>query len=140
MIELAKKAVGELKGKRVTVLGLSFKPNTDDMRHAVSIKIVKHLLKEGAEVIVYDPKAMGNARRIFGDAVKYANTLEESIEGSDCVLLVTEWDEFRKLEPGMLVENMRTPCLIDSRRIFKHAEFGGKVKYYAIGLWSPNRD
>ena len=133
-VELARRLVGQLKNKRVAVLGLAFKPDTDDMREAPSIKIVSKLLEEGARVVVYDPKALENARRIFGDSVEYAGSVEDCLKGADCAIVVTEWDEFRRLRPDDFVRLMRSPAVVDGCRIYDPEEFKGKVKFAAIGL------
>ena len=104
-------------------LGLSFKPDTDDIREAVSIPLIKQLLNEGAIVTVYDPAAMNNARSILDDSVEYASTPLTCIEGSDCCVLVTEWNEFKKLQPSDFVEKLRRPFVIDGRRIYDATPF-----------------
>jgi UDPglucose 6-dehydrogenase len=134
MIELAKGLIGELKGKKVSVLGLAFKPETDDMRDAVSIKIVKRLLEEGARVAVYDPKAMENARKAFGEAVEYAESVEDCLTGSECALIVTEWEEFRKMTPQNFIELMKIPAVVDGRRIYNAESFSPKLRFAAVGL------
>ena len=133
-VELAENLIGNLNGRKIAVLGLSFKPNTDDMRDAVSIRVVNSLLKKGAQVSVYDPAAMENARRIFGDRVEYARSAVDCIRGADCAIIVTEWDEFRDLRPEDFIRNMRNPAVVDGRRIYNPREFAGKVKFSAIGL------
>jgi len=133
ILELARGLLGSLDGKRVALLGLSFKPNTDDMRGAVSIRLVNALLDEGASVVVYDPKAMGNAKLIFGDRVDYAKSAIDCIKGSDCVVIVTGWDEFRGLKPDDFKRYMRDPVVVDGRRIFDPKEFEG-IKFASIGL------
>ncbi len=134
LIDFAKELIGSLEGKRISILGLSFKPNTDDMREAVSIKIIESLLKEGAEVIAYDPKAMDNAKKIFGKKIIYANNSIECLKGADCAMIVTEWDEFKNLKPEDFINNMRNPALIDGRRIYDPKIFSSKLKFKAIGL------
>ncbi|MEM4310922.1 MAG: nucleotide sugar dehydrogenase [Nitrososphaerales archaeon] len=134
LIELAKELIGDLKGKRISILGLSFKPNTDDMRNAISIKIVNRLLEEGSKIIVYDPKAMKNAKRIFGNRVEYADNLEDCLKGSDCALIVTEWDEFKKLKPQDFINLMKIPAIVDGRRIYDAKDFSSKLKFSAIGF------
>lgn len=105
MVNLAKKHLGNLKDKKITLLGLAFKPGTDDIREAPSIIIIKELLKVGAKITVYDPQAMDNIKVIFDDKISYVPTREEAIAASDTIMLVTEWDEFRdeKLYIGRLV-------------------------------------
>jgi UDPglucose 6-dehydrogenase len=134
LVEMAKSLVGELRGKRISVLGLAFKPETDDMRDAVSVKIVRRLLEEGAKVVVYDPKAMGNARRIFGESVEYAGSVEDCLKGSECALIVTEWEEFRKLTPQNFTDLMKIPAVVDGRRIYNAESFSSKMRFAAVGL------
>jgi UDPglucose 6-dehydrogenase len=87
VVELAGELIGDFRGRRISVLGLAFKPGTDDVRDAVSIRIVRRLVEEGAKVVVYDPKAMDNAKKIFGENVEYASSVEECLKGSECALL-----------------------------------------------------
>jgi UDPglucose 6-dehydrogenase len=134
LVELTKELIGDLRGKRISVLGLAFKPGTDDMRDAVSIKIIKKLLEEGAKVVVYDPKAMDNARKIFGDTIEYAKSVEDCLRDSECALIVTEWEEFKKLTPQNFIELMKTPAVVDGRRIYNAEIFSAKLKFAAIGL------
>ncbi|AAL81479.1 UDP-glucose/GDP-mannose dehydrogenase family protein [Pyrococcus furiosus DSM 3638] len=113
LIELLKKHVPDLKGKTVGVLGLAFKPNTDDVRETRAYIIVRKLLEKGAHIIAYDPKAMENFKRFYpdvGEKIEYANSPEEVLEKSDVILIVTEWNEFEKVDySGKIV--------IDGRRI-----------------------
>ncbi len=95
LVELLEKKEGALVSKKITVLGLAFKPKTDDMRDAPSIKIVNALLEKNANVCVYDPQAMENFKKIFANKVKYAKTLIDALNFSDTVMIITEWDEFK---------------------------------------------
>lgn len=133
-VEKAKENLKDLKGKRIAVLGLAFKPNTDDMREARSIPVINQLLKEGANIIVYDPAAIRNAKSIFGNKIEYASSVIECLKDADCCILVTEWEEFRKLKPEDFMQNMRQPILIDGRRIYIPREFHQRVKFDAIGI------
>ena len=133
-VELARKTLENLKGRRVAILGLAFKPNTDDMRNAVSVKIVKELLEEGANIVAFDPVAINNARKIFGDSIEYAPSAIECISGADCCILVTEWDEFKNLKPEDFNAYMKNPTVIDGRRIYNPKDFSQKLKFIAIGL------
>ena len=133
-VRLAKKLIGDLAGKRVAVLGLAFKPDTDDMREAVSIKVINELLEEGASVVAYDPKAVVNARYVFGDKIEYAKSSIECLEDAECCIVVTEWDEFKQLEPEDFIKHMKSPLVIDGRRIYNPQKFSRKLKFAAIGL------
>jgi len=110
LIEIARKRLGNLGNKVITVLGLAFKPNTDDDRGTPALKIIAQLLEEGATVRVYDPKAMPNAKQILPDDVEFCDSAPDAITGSDCVIITTDWDEFKdeSLYVGKLV--------IDGRR------------------------
>jgi len=133
--ELARETLGSLEQKRIAVLGLAFKPQTDDLRDAVSIPVVNSLLKNGATVTVWDPRAIQGAQRIFGSTVRYANGPLDCLEQADCCILVTEWPEFENLEPKVFVEKMRRPVVIDGRRVYDPVEFrNAGVEFRAIGL------
>lgn len=109
--------VKNLRGATVGIWGLSFKPNTDDMRDAPSIKIINLLLSEGAKVKVYDPAAISNARKIFPD-IEYAEKSYDAAKGVDALLVITEWGEFKEVDFGRLKELMKSPLIIDGRNIF----------------------
>lgn len=113
-----KDALWNLSGKTIGVLGLSFKPNTDDMRYAPSLDIIKGLTSEGASVRAYDPAAMEEAKGLLEGVVFCTNPYEVA-EGADAVALVTEWDEFKSLDLEKLKALMRSPVLIDGRNIFE---------------------
>src|SRR5207237_7088054 len=107
MVERVERAVGgDLKGKRIGVLGLAFKPNTDDMREAPSIPLVRGLVERGAEVSAFDPVARHQAETVFDD-IEFADSAEDAARGADAVVIVTERDEFRALDLGTLARSMR---------------------------------
>jgi UDPglucose 6-dehydrogenase len=133
-VNKARELLGNLKGKRIAILGLAFKPNTDDIRGAVSIKVTDKLLQEGAEVCAYDPAAMENVRRVFGKKVLLANSAEECIEGTDCCIIATEWGEFKKIHPETFKTKMKRPLIIDGRRIYDASEFLNILEYLVVGL------
>ena len=134
IVDIAEELAGKLAGKRVTLLGLSFKPGTDDMREAPSIRVVKELRKRNAsEIIGYDPVAKETARAVFGDKIQYANSIEEALKDSECAFLITEWDEFKALTPETFKKYMKTPNLIDGRRIFDYKTFSRELPFRAIG-------
>jgi UDPglucose 6-dehydrogenase len=107
-----------LRGKKVGVLGLSFKPNTDDMRYAPSIDIIGELLKEGVKIRAYDPQAMERAKEIFPD-ITYCKDPYEVCEGCDGLVILTEWDEFKGLDLKKVKKLLKTPIIIDGRNIFE---------------------
>jgi len=135
VVQLVEELVGGLRGKKVAVLGLAFKPGTDDMREAVSLTIISQLLRRGAKISAYDPKAVNNARRILGESVEFAPTALDCISGADVAVLVTEWPEFKQLKPEEFVRNMRRPAVVDARRVFNPQDFAAKgVEFRAVGL------
>ena len=126
---------GDLKGKRLAVWGLAFKPNTDDMREAPAIVVIEALLAAGATVRAYDPEAMHEAKeRHFGERIEYAENPMDALPGSDALILITEWNEFRRPDFDAVKEHLRTPVVFDGRNIYrrKTLEEGG-FRYYGIG-------
>ena len=135
-IQFCKDQLGSLTGKKIAILGLAFKPDTDDMREARAIPIINQLIKEGANVTAYDPVAIPLAKTIFKNKIQYAASTIECLKNADCCILVTEWEEFKKLTPEDFIQNMKQPILIDGRRIYNPKEFSKKLKFAAIGLGS----
>ncbi len=132
-INKIEKALWVVKGKTVAVLGLSFKPDTDDMREAPSLDIISWLLENGATVRVYDPQAMPKARPLLGD-VEYATDAYDAATGADAVVLVTEWQEFRELDVVKLAGLMRQPILLDGRNIYDPAVMQqAGIEYVSVG-------
>ncbi len=110
---------GSLKGKRIAVWGLAFKPKTDDMREAPAVPLIKGLIAEGVSVSVYDPEAMKVARGIFGSKVTYADNSYAALTGVDALAIVTEWNEFREPDFARMKKVMRKPVIFDGRNIYK---------------------
>ena len=124
----------DLAGKTIAVLGLSFKPNTDDMRDAPSISIIEELIKRGVHVVAYDPVAMENARRVLPKEVVYANNAYDAAKDADAVAVLTEWNEFRQLDLAKLSKNLKSMVLFDGRNVYEPT----RVKqlgfmYYGVG-------
>jgi UDPglucose 6-dehydrogenase len=125
---------GNLKGKTIAVLGLSFKPNTDDMREAPSIYIIHELTGAGAKVVAYDPVAMENAQKVLPKSVVFAKDAYGAAQGADGVAVVTEWNEFRQLDLVRLAKGMISRVLFDGRNIYdpiQVKELG--FMYYGVG-------
>lgn len=121
LVTKAKKLLDKkVKGKKVGVLGLAFKPDTDDMRFAPSITIIRELTKQGAEVVAYDPISMDNAKRIFAKdkGITLAKDAKEAMEDADLVIIVTDWQEFKDIDLKTIKKLMKTPVLIDGRNIY----------------------
>ena len=134
IVDIAEELVGDLKNKRITLLGLAFKPGTDDMRQAASIRVVNELRKRGVTNIVgYDPKALKTAEAEMGDKIQYAGSIEQALEDSECALLITEWDEFKTLEPDDFKKYMKTPNLVDGRRLYNYERFNSALPFRVIG-------
>lgn len=136
-VEKIKKALWILKDKKFAILGLAFKPETDDIREAPGIKVIRRLLEEGALLRLYDPKAMDNMKEIFPEQppqITYTQSLYEAVEEANALLLVTEWDEFKEMDLQKVKKGMDNPIIIDGRNVFepsKLRELG--FEYYSIG-------
>lgn len=136
-VEKIKKALWILKDKKFAILGLAFKPETDDIREAPGIKVIRRLLEEGALLRLYDPKAMDNMKEIFPEQppqITYTQSLYEAVEEANALLLVTEWDEFKEMDLQKVKKAMDNPIIIDGRNVFepsKLRELG--FEYYSIG-------
>jgi len=125
---------GDLKGKNIAIWGLSFKPNTDDMREAPALVLIEKLNQAGAKVKVFDPVAMNEAKRILGDSVVYASDKIEALIDADALLLATEWNEFRLLNYRNLAKIMRKKLVFDGRNIYDPNEMKENgFEYFAIG-------
>ena len=124
---------GSLKGKTVAVLGLTFKPNTDDMREAPSIVILPALAQEGATVRAHDPVGMHEAKRLMPD-VTYCDDAYQTMEGADALVILTEWNGFRALDPARMKSLMKSPVLVDLRNIYRADEMRALgFKYSSLG-------
>lgn len=136
-VEKIKKALWILKDKKFAILGLAFKPETDDIREAPGIKVIRRLLEEGALLRLYDPKAMDNMKEIFPEQppqITYTQSLYEAVEEANALLLVTEWDEFKEMDLQKVKKAMDNPIIIDGRNVFepsKLRELG--FEYYSFG-------
>ncbi len=129
-----KNTLGTLKDKQIAIWGLAFKPETDDMREAPSLVVIEGLLKEGAEVTVYDPVSMDECRRRLGDAVKYARDMYEAVIDTDAIALMTEWKQFRVPSWSIIKRVMRGNTVIDGRNIYDPAELAEEgFEYHCIG-------
>lgn len=116
------------------VWGLSFKPRTNDMRESPAIDIIQSLLESNARVQVYDPKAMETAQHIFGERVVYSANALSALDGADCLLLLTEWNEFRRLDYESMKTRMNTPVLFDGRNLFEPKKLTERgIEYHSIG-------
>ena len=125
---------GSLKGKRVAVWGLAFKPKTDDMREAPAVPLIDALLSAGATVQAFDPEATRVAKGIFGNRVTFSTQSYEALKGADCLAIVTEWNEFRRPDFARMRTLMRSPVVFDGRNLFETDEMKQNgFTYYSIG-------
>ncbi|MGJ9383949.1 UDP-glucose dehydrogenase family protein [Salipaludibacillus sp. CF4.18] len=140
LVDKAEKRFGSLEGKRVALLGLAFKPNTDDMREAPSIAVSQRLIESGASVVGYDPIAIDNARRILPGAVEYASSVEEAVKGSDIVFILTEWDEVKALDLSLIKDHTTSKTLFDGRNCFDlDTVKEANIEYHSMGRVSVER-
>jgi UDPglucose 6-dehydrogenase len=119
--------------KIITILGLSFKPNTDDVRDSTSIKIATLLIEKGAKIKSYDPQAMENAKEILPE-IHYCSSFKEACEKSEAIIIATEWNEFRALDFNKIKNDIKNPIIFDLRNIYNKNDFEILgLEYYGIG-------
>jgi len=124
---------GSVAGRTVAMLGLTFKPNTDDMRDSPSLDIVPALVAAGARVVAYDPEGMAEARRLLPE-IDYAESAMAAMEGADCLVLVTEWNEFRALDPARIRAALAEPVVVDLRNVYDPGQMrAAGLRYHGIG-------
>lgn len=130
----AKKRFGSLKGLKVAVLGLTFKPGTDDLREAPSIPNIIRLIDEGAEITAYDPVGEKNFKRFFPKEIDYVNTPEETLKEADVAFIFTEWNEIKNIDLNIFTNLMKTPIIYDGRNCFEinYVE-QAEIDYYSVG-------
>jgi UDPglucose 6-dehydrogenase len=129
-----KKALWNLRGKKIAALGLSFKGGTDDIRESPAVLLVRMLLKEGCTVCVFDPAAMDRARESLGSTVEYATSCYDAARDADAVLILTDWPEFAKLDLAQLRSVLAYPIVIDGRNLFDPAKMAAAgFHYYSVG-------
>ena len=140
LLRRAHRHFDEFEGLTVAVLGLAFKPETDDLREAPSLENVEALLDAGAKVRVWDPRAVENFRRLYPDEVAYCSSIAEALANADMCLILTEWPEVVELDPGVYVEKMRYPLILDGRNCYSlEAMAQHDVLYESIGRRSVGK-
>lgn len=126
--------LGELEDRNLAVLGLAYKPNTNDMRDAPSLQIIPALLEKGAVLNCYDPVALPEARKYFGDQVNYVDNLAECLVSADAAIILTEWDQIQNLDLNSLKELMRSPVIVDGRNCFTPEQMRrAGIIYHSVG-------
>ena len=140
---MAKKIIravgGDARGKTIAVLGLTFKPNTDDMRESPALDIVPALLAAGAKVRAYDPEGMNEARKLLS-GLDYADGIEAAMAGADCLVILTEWNQFRALDTDAIKSALRAPVVVDLRNVFRPEDMTAVgIRYFSIGRPTPGQ-
>lgn len=118
MLEKIRKGIGDVKGKKIAVWGITFKPNTNDMRDAPSLNIINGLLKEGASIRVFDPAGSEEAKKFLNNSVEYCNDMYKALTDCNALVIITEWNQFRNPDFEKLKKSLKTPLIIDLRNIY----------------------
>ncbi|MGI0022626.1 MAG: UDP binding domain-containing protein, partial [Nitrososphaeraceae archaeon] len=122
-----------ISGKKIAVLGLSFKKDTDDIRESVSIKLVNSLLENGAIVSAHDPMAIENSRKIFGNKITFHDDVNGCIENVDCCVIMTDWDVYKNMNEEVFYK-MKQRVIIDARRVLDATKFKNNVRFVGMGM------
>ena len=131
VMNLIKINLQKLKGKKISILGLAFKENTDDIRESRSIKLINLLLKYDCNIVVHDPKAIDNTRLIFKNKITYSNSIKDVIMNSDCTIIMTAWEDYKKLKEKDFL-TMKNPMILDTRRILNIKN--KRISYIGLGV------
>ena len=125
---------GDLKGKKIAILGLAFKPETDDMRDSPALAILPQLVADGAEITAYDPAAMAEAKPLLPAAIRYVTNALDTLTQADCVVVITEWNEFRAIRPSVFTDMMAGHVMVDLRNLYDEAQMReAGLHYHSIG-------
>ena len=119
---------GDLSGKKIALWGLAFKPNTDDIREAPALYLIKELTSKGAEIVAFDPEANANVQKVVGDKISYTENMYDCLQGVDCLVLATEWSEFRNPNYERMKDAMAGHAIFDGRNVFN------RQKMYTLGF------
>lgn len=136
ILAVVNRNVGDIRGKRIAILGLTYKPDTDVIEESAAVYIASALLKGGAQLLVYDPAGMVNARQVLGEkSISYAASAKECLKGADFCILATPWQEFKSLKPEDFTTSMQRPALLDCWRIYDRDAFSKKIEYATVGIY-----
>ena len=125
---------GDLKGKKIALWGLAFKPDTDDIREAPALDVIEALNSAGAQIVAFDPEAMENVRQVLGDSIGFANSAYETLDGADALVIATEWGVFRNPNMDEIKTRIKTPLVFDGRNIFQPSKMKSLgFQYISIG-------
>lgn len=142
LVDAIEQYFGDLKGKTIALWGLAFKANTDDIREASSLDNIQLLLEKGANIVAYDSIAEANVRKILGDKIKYASSMYDALEGADCLLIATEWPEFKNPNFQLMASKLKQKVIFDGRNMFpleRPAQHGFYYKSIGRKTIDPNR-
>ena len=131
ILSILKQKLGNISLKQITILGMSFKPDTDDVRNSVAIELIKKLLRRKANITIHDPKAIRNTMKVFGNKINYAKSIKDAFHNSHCVIIMTQWKEYERIS-NKEIKNMTKKFVIDCRRMLIHKKLD--ADYFAIGL------
>ncbi|SMH72321.1 UDP-glucose dehydrogenase family protein [Candidatus Nitrosotalea okcheonensis] len=131
ILDLIERSIGNINGKQITILGLSFKEDSDDIRESVSIKLINLLLKKNVKIIAHDPKAIENTRSVFGNKIRFFDSVKKALRDSQCVVIMTPWKQYSGIKNADF-QKMRRKFVIDTRRILNHKNLD--IEYHALGL------
>ena len=132
--KILKRYGGDIKGKKFAVWGLAFKPETNDMREAPSINIINELLKAGASICAFDPKAKETAKKIFGSEIEYASSSYNALKDADALILATEWNEFQNPDFDVIKSSLKEPVIFDGRNQYNPVILKEKgFEYHCVG-------
>ncbi len=135
IINITKHRLGNISGKKISILGTAFKPNTDDIRDSIGIELIKKFLKKNAIIIVHDPRAIKNTRNLFGEKISYSNSITDALSKSHCAIIMTQWKQYEKLSSTEF-NKMKRKIVIDCRRMLVGKKLD--VDYFAIGVGGEN--
>jgi UDPglucose 6-dehydrogenase len=133
--ELVKGKLGDIKNKKIALLGITYKPNTDVVEASAALETAKELIKNGASLRIYDPAGNSNAQRALGNEnVAYTDSVKDCLKGTQLCILATPWEEFKNLAPKDFIDNMDKPAVLDCWRFLDRDKFANKMDYFALGL------
>ena len=133
-ITKAKKRFASLHNRKAAILGLSFKPNTDDVRESPFLRVARMLIEEGVRVTAYDPISIENAKKQFGNHIDYSSSIEEALLNADMAFIITDWDEIKNFPLSQYEKLMKTPILFDGRNCYSLEDVSSfSIEYHSIG-------
>ena len=133
IVDIIKNKFGDISGKIISILGVSFKKGTDDIRDSSSLQIIQSLIEKGVIVKVHDPMALKNLKTVFENKIIYCTNIIECLKDSICCLILTDWDEYKTLDEYIFKNNMQKPCIIDTKRLLNYNDFVN-LDYIAVGI------